>query len=199
MIVSRDLPSDGNISFEVYSAPSVEPVSIEELKLFARIDGNEEDAMLASFITAVRGATEEYLKRALIRQTIRAAVDFWPASGRLELPRPPLVSIVQIATRDEEGTLTVYDPSYYFMITEAIPGEVVIKKGYQFPTNLDRDRQGITIDFVCGYGDAASDVPEPIRQAIIQWAAIAYENRVIGKDPPPEAKPLLDLFRVERI
>ena len=97
MIVSRELPADGNMSFGIYSAPSIEPVSVEELKLFARIDGEDEDSMLAAIIVAVRMATEEYLKRSLITQTVRAAIDFWPDSGKLELPKPPLQSVVQIA------------------------------------------------------------------------------------------------------
>jgi uncharacterized phiE125 gp8 family phage protein len=36
---------------------------------------------------------------------------------------------------------------------------------------------GIELDVVCGYGDAASDVPEPLRQAIRLLVAHWYENR----------------------
>jgi uncharacterized phiE125 gp8 family phage protein len=199
MIIPKQLPSDGNISWTVYTAPAVEPISLSELKIFARIDGSDEDNLLTQFIVAARQAAEEYLRRALITQTIRATVDFWPESGSLELPRPPLQSITQIATRDEDGTLTVYDSSYYYAVTEAIPGYVQIKKSYTYPLNYDRDKAGIIIDYVCGYGTRAQDVPENIRQALYLWATTMYENRVISNDPPPEARAYLDLFRVERV
>jgi uncharacterized phiE125 gp8 family phage protein len=38
---------------------------------------------------------------------------------------------------------------------------------------------GIEIDVECGYGDTASDVPEPLRQAIRLLVAHWYENRSI--------------------
>jgi uncharacterized phiE125 gp8 family phage protein len=199
MIISKSLPTDGNISFVLYSAPSVEPISVSELKTFARIDGDDENTLLSQFIVAARIAAEDYLKRSLITQTIRATIDFWPESGKIELPRPPLQSITQIATRDEDDALTVYDSDYYYAITESIPGCVVIKKGATNPANYDRDYAGIIIDYVCGYGDRAQDVPEPIRQALYLWTTSIYENRVVSTEPPPEARPLLDIFRVERI
>lgn len=199
MIESKALPKDGCMSWTVYTAPAVEPISVSELKTFARIDGNEEDSLLSQFIVAARSAAEEYLKRALITQTIRATVDFWPETGTLEMPRPPLQSITQIFTRDESGTATVYSSSYYYTVTESIPGYIQIKKGSTVPTNYDRDKAGIVIDFLCGYGTRAQDVPEQIRQALYLWATSIYENRVVSPEPPPEAKPLLDIFRVERV
>ena len=199
MIVEKSLPADGNISFTIYTAPAVEPISVEELKLFARIDGDDEDSLLSQFIVAARMAAENYLGRALISQTIRASVDFWPESGLLELPRPPLQTITQIATRDEDNALTVYDSTYYYAVTESIPGYVKIKKGITPPENTDREKAGIIIDYVSGYGDRAEDVPEPVRQALLLWAASVYENRAVGTEPPPEARPLLDLFQVINI
>lgn len=198
MILNRSLPADGNISFMIYTAPAVEPISVEEVKLFARIDGDDEDSLLSQFIVAARVAAENYLGRALITQTIRASVDFWPESGLLELPRPPLQSITQIATRDEDDVLTVYSDEYYYSVTEALPGYVKIKKGITPPENTDRENAGIIIDYVAGYGDRAEDVPEPIRQALMLWTSVIYESRVVASDPPPEARAMLDLFRVER-
>jgi len=36
---------------------------------------------------------------------------------------------------------------------------------------------GIELDLMAGYGDAAGDVPEPLRQAIRQLVAYWYDNR----------------------
>lgn len=198
MIQSKALPTDGNIAWRVTTAPAVEPITVADLKLFARIDGSVEDALLSQFIVAAREAAEEYLRRALISQTIRATVDFWPESGLLELPRPPLQSITQIATRDEDDTETEYDSDYYYAVLESIPGYAKIKQSYSPPINTDRDKAGIVIDYIAGYGDRADDVPMQIRTALYLWATAIYENRVISTEPPPEARQLLDIFRVER-
>ena len=67
------------------------------------------------------------------------------------------------------------------------------------PQNTDRDYGGFLIEFKVGYGTAASSVPWPIREGIMLWAAAAQATRVLDpKNPPPEAKSKLDLFRVLR-
>jgi len=50
MLEEKTPSSDGNKAWEVTTAPIIEPVTIAELKLFARIDADEEDSMLITFI-----------------------------------------------------------------------------------------------------------------------------------------------------
>jgi len=64
---------------------------------------------------------------------------------------------------------------------------------------------GIEIDFTAGYGAAASDVPAPLRQAVLLLVAHWYENRepiAVGSPemavPGPVAQ-LVEPFRVARI
>ena len=45
------------------------------------------------------------------------------------------------------------------------------------PPMPERPIAGIEIDVTCGYGDAGTDVPEPLRQAIRLLIAHWYENR----------------------
>jgi uncharacterized phiE125 gp8 family phage protein len=64
---------------------------------------------------------------------------------------------------------------------------------------------GIEIDFVAGYGDAPSDVPQPIRQALLLLVAHWYENREpveIGATAtviPGSVSSLLSLYRRRRL
>ena len=50
------------------------------------------------------------------------------------------------------------------------------KTGYAWPTTFQRD-DAIKIEYVIGYGDAATDVPETIRHALLMLVAHYYENR----------------------
>lgn len=194
-LIAEELPKDGNRVWRVTTGPAVEPVTLSEFKTFAKIDTDDEDAVLEGFISAVRIATEEYIGRALIRQTIRMLMDYWPDTV-VELPRPPLISVDRVFVIDEDDVETVYGSDNYYVVTEATPGKLVLKKSAAIPVNTDRDHGGFGITFKAGYGPDASDVPRAIRIGIALWAAVVYSTRVLdSKNPPPAARSTLDLFR----
>jgi len=194
-LISKELPSHGNRVWEVVSGPAIEPVTIDEVKSFSGIDYADHDSMLEGFIEAVRGAAEEYTGRAFIKQTIQMKMDYWPRTT-VELPCPPLISVTKIVTLDEDDAETEYDSDNYYVITQGTPGRVVLKKSVTAPQNTVRDYGGFLIEFKAGYGDAAEDVPRAIRDGIKIWTGIVYATRVIDpKNPPPEARTFLDLYR----
>jgi len=195
-LISEPLNKDGGRSWQVIAQPTVEPVTADEVKLFGRVDTTEEDSMIEGFITAARMAAEEYLGRAFIQQTIKTILDYWPGNV-FELPRPPLISIDKIAALDEDDSETVYNSDNYYVITTSEPGKVTIKRGTASPINTSRDYGRFIIQSKHGYGSSASDVPQLIRDAIKVWAMSIYENRMMDvKNPPPDAKKMLDLFRI---
>ena len=195
-LIARKLPADGNRIYEVETPPAIEPVSLDELKSFGRIKYTSEDALLEGFITAARMAAEEYTGRAFISQTIKMLMDYWPGEI-VELPRPPLISITKVATLDEDETETEYDSDYYYTVTAAVPGRIVLKSDSSFPTNEERNYSGFLIRYKAGYGDTGVDVPEPIKNGIKVWASIIQATRTIdSKNPPPEARIFLDIYRL---
>jgi len=199
MLIDKSLDKYGNRSWKVTTAPTTEPVTADEVKTFGRIDGDDEDTMIEGMIKAVREATEGYLGRSLITQTITLKMDFWP-SNVIKLPRPPLISITGIYTVDEDDADTEYDSDNYYIDSNMEPGRLIIKQGISNPTNTDRDFGGFKIVYTAGYGDDASDVPEVIRQGIMIWVVDFYENRVINpNDPPQYVKTLLDTYYIDRI
>lgn len=196
-IISKESPE--NLIWSVTTDPAIEPVTVDEVKTFARIDGDDEDSLIESFIESARRAAENYLGRALIEQTITAKMDFWP-SMKLELPRPPLISITAVETLDEDDTATTYSSDYYYAITtDTEAGYIVIKSGSSIPTNSDRSYGGIQVRYKAGYGDARTDIPSAIRDGIKLWATDIYENRFVRDTPPPEAISFLYPFKVLRI
>ena len=197
-INSRPLARNGNMRFYVYTAPSVEPITVSEVKTFARIDGSDEDTLIGTFITAARQACEQFLRRAILEQTIRCKFDFWP-DYPIELPRPPVISITQVGTVDESGTVTVYDASSYYLITDDMVPRLAIRQTSNVPQNSDRDYAGYIIDYKAGYGSTAASVPEQIKTGLKLWTTDIYENRVVRETPPPEAWAVLNPYRVIKI
>lgn len=194
-LIERKLPAHANRVWKVTTDPETEPVTVAEVKEFAKIDYDAEDSLLEGFITAVRIAAEEYLGTAFIEQTIRMKMDYWPDTV-VCLPQPPLISITKIATLDEDDTETEYDSDNYYVITEGMPGKVILKKSVTAPQNTDRDHGGFFIEFKAGFGSSADDVPESLKNGIKAWAAIVQATRVLdSKNPPPEAKVFFNLYR----
>lgn len=53
----------------IVTEPSIEPVTLSDVKAYAKIDGSDDDGLLNDLIMTARQSVEKYLKRALITQT----------------------------------------------------------------------------------------------------------------------------------
>lgn len=169
-----------NGSLSLYAAPAVEPVSVADVKAQLRIDHSDEDDLLAGLITAARLHVEQgILRAALVSQTWDYTLDTWPA-GVLHLPRPPLISVSSVTyTDDDGGSGTVTATNYQVVASKhsSMPGRLALTSSGTWPSVTLRDMAGVTIRFVAGFGTAAADVPQPIRQAILLVIGDLYENR----------------------
>jgi uncharacterized phiE125 gp8 family phage protein len=198
MLNTLDLDPKGNRAWNVSTPPAVEPITLEEVKLFGRIDGSDEDTLITSIITGVRQKVELYLNRALIEQTITLIMDWWNTFEIL-LPQPPLLSITKVETIDEDDVATEYAATNYYADRESIPGRLIIKRGSTLPTNTDRLAGGFKITYKAGYGSTASYVDTIIKNAMKEWAVLQYENRVFDEELPDEVKKNLRLLRVPHL
>lgn len=194
-IISQKFTKENvNFTWKVTTEPSTEPVTNDEVKIYARIDGSSEDDLIDSFITAVRQATEKYLGRALITQTITTVFDSW-YSDIIILPRPPLVSVTELRTIDEDNNTTAYSSDNYYIQTKSEPGSLVIKFDKIPPDNTDRFHGGYEIEYVAGYG-IDDDVPSAIKLGITLWVADVYENRVPISEPPGIVQTIMAPYRI---
>lgn len=209
-------------TFRVKTQPAAEPVSLDEVKAFARLDSVDEDALIEMFITAARQAAEEYMGRAIMQQTMVLRMDFFPgivallprylatSAAPVPLPRPPLVTVTGVRTLyEDDSTIQNWSLDQYYWL----PGDdarFVIRKGSVPPINVERYRGGFEIEYVAGYGNTGDStvnqrkaVPAPIRLGVMLWAASMYAARGLARggatEPPPEAKPLLDPYKIVRM
>lgn len=199
MIIAKSLDRYGSRNWKVTTAPAIEPLDIDDLKEYAKIDGDEEDTILTASIVAVREAMELYLGRALIEQTIKLSMDFWPGE-EVELPMPPLISVTEVVTLDEDGTETEYDSDNYYVDTFSTPGRLILKQGVTPPTNTERYYGGYRIEYKAGYGTGATDVPQVIIDSMKLWCAIYYETGTLIAIPPNQVLSILErIYRIPRI
>lgn len=180
---------------KVITAPAIEPVTWEDVTLQLRYDDPDQEIQdqIEGLITAAREWCESYQNRAYITQTLELALNKWPCR-EIELPRPPLQSVTSVTYTDSEGNSETWDASNYLVDDYDFVGRIVRKRSVNWPQVRLAEVNGVKVQYVAGYGDAAEDVPQRIRQAIIALATHWFEN---GRcDPPPAVYALLDMDRV---
>jgi len=204
------------------SGPASEPVTVDELKLHARLDAPYEgDGYLEALISSARDFISRRTGRALITETWKLTLDVWPCAGEgsddwwdgireapitileapeIEIRKAPFLAVTKVATLDEAGAETEWDSANYYAAAEHGFGRLIKRRGAVWPV-LQRDRAGIVITFTAGYGSNASDVPMGLRQAVKMLAAHWYENREPAtpggmSEPPHHVSALLRQFTV---
>lgn len=156
------------------SGPALEPVTVAEAKAHLRVDASAEDTLIASLILTSRLHIETAFGLALITQSWRLLLDRWP-SAPLQLPLRPLQAIDEVRVLSADGDPTIIATAGYLADTASTPPRLV-HTGAIWP-QPGQAANGIEIDFTAGYGDAAADVPAPIRQALLLLVAHWYEHR----------------------
>jgi uncharacterized phiE125 gp8 family phage protein len=156
--------------------PQVEPISLPELKVHLRLDGHEEDTLLASLIVAARLHVEQTYGLALIKQSWSCYLDRWPETPELRLPLAPVRGVNALRIYDVHGTAVNIDPAEYLMDAASRPVRLVRRPAAVLPAP-GRPVGGVEIAFQAGFGEEACDVPAPIRQALLMLAVDWYDDR----------------------
>lgn len=170
----------GNLN--IVTEPAIEPLTYEEVCSHLRISTFDESVDLLvktkveNLIKAVRIDTERYLGRSLLTQTWRLYLDNFPADQYITIPLPPLQSVSSITYDDYLGVSTTFDVSNYIVDIYSEPGQIMLGYMSTWPSYTPKTVNSVAVNFVCGYGTLAEDVPEPIRQAILIALADLYEN-----------------------
>jgi hypothetical protein len=185
------------VKLKLVTPPAVEPVSLDEAKAHLRLEVPDDDAKVSALIVAARLHCETVLRQALITQTWDLFVDAFPWGGGyynralrqmgpspfwlpsatypIELPRPPLRSVVSVSYYNGTGDLVVIDPSTY-QVSTGTPGRVAPAFGQVWPVPQPR-MDAVAIRYVAGYGDDGASIPQNIREALLLMVGHWYEHR----------------------
>ena len=189
---------------ELITAPTSEPVTIEEAATFCRIDvptaspPDAEYLQLMRFISVARAMVENKTGQALLTQSWRLTLDSFPAvrsahnqwqdnlqyvpTESIQLYRTPVdadsLVITYIDSSNEEQTFS----SDNYTVAN---GRISLKAGKCWPTTAC-ERNAVTIEYDAGR-ESAADVPDDLKVAIMFLVNHWNENRdMIGKEPTME-------------
>jgi hypothetical protein len=208
------------------TAPATEPVTASELRSYLIVDSTQlPDADANALITDARTEIENQIGIAIISQSWRLSLDYWPggqeswwdgvregsinniyvrgSQATVELPRWPITAITSVTVYDEDSnatTVTIADT--FDLDTYRLPGRITLKRGATWPIAL-RSNNAIQIIYVAGYANAAA-VPAPIKRAVKEMAAYLYAHRGDECDPTDAwmksgAQSTLNVYKIARV
>lgn len=186
--------------------PAAAPVTLSEFKQHARVDFDDDDALLQSYLDAAVSFLDAHtgvLGRAMITQT-------WSVSASalqepiFRLPVGDLQAIISVTYYDAAGDAQTLAGSTYRSGQDYAGPYIRRATQSSWPSSFDDRDDAVTITWTCGYGNTADDVPRAIRQAIMMMASHWYEHRETVSDVrlmevPMAVTSLTEAFRVRRL
>lgn len=135
------------------SMSPTEPVTLAEVKLWGKIEHNDEDGVLTSLIASCRDELERYLKIAFVTQVWRDDLD--KLDGAVYSPRLPLTAVS--ITVD-----TVADTEFKFN---------------QATGRVKSDREIYNSDIVVTYTSTVTALQPILRSALLDLISYRFYNR----------------------
>lgn len=161
----------------VVTAPAVEVVTVDEAKINARVEIDDEDHWFERRITMAREQCERLTERAIGAQTLQYRVDGWPRS--IVLPRPPLTAVVSVKYLDGLGVEQTLSTSAYYTSQSDSQASIEWYPGTTLPTLADR-RDTVRVNYTAGY--TPSTCPLIIKAWIEMAVARMYEHRELSAE-----------------
>jgi uncharacterized phiE125 gp8 family phage protein len=139
----------------IITAPTVEPVTLAEVKSQLGITDTASDTQLTRRITEARKWVEGHTRRSLMPQTHELRLDAFPVGGDIELAFPPVASIASVKyIEGVTGTLTTVDAADY--VLDNFPLLPFVRPAYGESWPSPRDESGaVRVQYVGGYAVTA--------------------------------------------
>lgn len=158
------------------AGPAQEPVSLVQMKAHLRVEDEAEDGLIEALIVAARVHVESLTGKALLAQTWRLVLDFWPEDRVVKLPVSPMIALSEIRCYDTGGNEHQIDLDEVLPDGRANPARIILPARIAGMPVL-RERMGIEIDYVAGFGTEPEEVPADLLQSLKTLVAYWYENR----------------------
>jgi uncharacterized phiE125 gp8 family phage protein len=137
-------------------AATAEPITLDDIKAWSRVDSSDNDTRIAGALAAARAYVEAFTGTYLAAQTVQVRCDSF--SEFHNIPLAPVTSVV-VTYVDSNGSAQTLSSSVYELRSDGLETSLALKYGQAWPSIQNGSR--ITITAVCGY----ATVPPPVLQA----------------------------------
>ena len=164
---------------------AVEPITLSEIKTNLKITTTDYDDILQPMIKTAVTKGEQITGRDFITKKYKTFIDYFPSDQfGIKILKSKLQAIDHIKYYKNDVLVTL-DAADYYITDDADYAYIFLKSGKSFPRDIDDRAQAVQITLNAGYGDTAADVPQGIKQALIAYIAMLYNNA--GDCPLDEA------------
>lgn len=147
-------------------------VTLAKAKLQLRIDAlfTDEDALIQDYIDAAIASSEAYINGDIIEKTLVITLDAF--QDNFVFDSYPIQSITSVKYYLNDAQLTMPTADYHLNVQHQKQSVLVFNE----QPNTDDRPDAVTITAVIGFTDA-TQVPHPIKQAILLQVSDMYERR----------------------
>lgn len=196
------------MALRLITPPTVDPVTVGEVKAYARVDTSDDDSLIGNLIKQVTTELDAYqgtLNRAIITQTWELVLDRFPSSNLIEIPFGPVSSVTPPTVKydDVDGIEQTFTTISYQVDYSGLKTRLVLHPDAGWPSLKDAVAT-VRVRFVAGNPLVAAGgevaVPWDLKYEIIRLVAWRYDNRT-GEPHPPAfwTGPISNYRRVEII
>jgi len=154
--------------------PAVEPVLLGEARAYLRLSNSDDDDLVSALISAARIHVERMIRQVLIDQEWKLFFDVWPEDNVIRLTLNPIKSVKSIVIHTGHGCSMKLSDDDYVLDKHSFPARIMAVKRSFNPSSLF---SGVEVDVSVGYGNCGTQVPQPLRLAIMMLATRWYECR----------------------
>jgi uncharacterized phiE125 gp8 family phage protein len=157
--------------------PTSEPISLAEAKAELRVDIDDEDILIAGYITAARQYAEGATRRAFVEQTWDYTLDRFPLNA-IKLPIQPVTSVTYVQYVDTAGNTQTFtygtspDTPKYDVFTDGPRTTIVPKYNLVWPDTRVHPNV-VMVRFIAGYDTFPADLKRVLKLLV----GHQYENR----------------------
>jgi hypothetical protein len=156
--------------------------------------GVSEMGRITRLVSQAAELAEAYTNRVFITRTLQLTMDQFPTGrvpwwdgtregtirafagdGIIIIPKPPLVAITSIQYYNLANTLTLVDPTTYYVDEFSEPARAILNLGATWPVDT-RDRAAVVVTYTAGYGSSAAAVPAAVQAAIMSHVRDTVER-----------------------
>ncbi len=187
------------MSISDITPPPVEPVTLASAKEFLRIDGPDEDGLIADLIVSARERIEFMARTSLITRR-RAYSSHRVHTTNLFVNHSPVKFVHKISVIDADDNATEIPKAKVYINRRATPVSICLQQREIF-SDYAADPVAVVAEFDAGYGAGPDDVPMQLRQALLLLLAQSYEYRdeAMGRPVPMMVDALLMPYRTVRL
>jgi uncharacterized phiE125 gp8 family phage protein len=163
--------------YKLITAPTLEPLSLQEAQLHLRVDNADTDTLITAQIIAARELVEKLTRRALLTQHWKYVADSFPSPSLMGIPfgkvfgipanafvleKSPVASVDSITYLDMSGVRQTMPATDYVAELVGEPCRITPVFGKIWPIPLPQIG-AVEVNFTAGY---AAGVPEGIKLAM---------------------------------